>query len=216
MSGAISPLPNTPPWRGAQLKHRDNFTFTLRGRKLPEAGKACTVRSSIMWDLRFSRLWRFVSWSSMLRLHVGMRHGTTVSEGLAASGWSETSLSYYLTTASRTALGLTQPPIQWIPGVLYLGVKRPGSEADHSPSSSAEAKDCAELYLHSPIRLLGVVLSWSTGTTLALPSLHIIRVITSRRMGCAGHVETHGRGEEFGENFKRKEWRGESTWKSYP
>jgi hypothetical protein len=27
MSGAIPPLPNTPPWRGAQLKHRDNFTY---------------------------------------------------------------------------------------------------------------------------------------------------------------------------------------------
>jgi hypothetical protein len=29
MSGAIPPLPNTPSWRFAQLKHRDNFTFTL-------------------------------------------------------------------------------------------------------------------------------------------------------------------------------------------
>jgi hypothetical protein len=29
MSGAIPPLPNTPSWRGARLKHRDNFTFTL-------------------------------------------------------------------------------------------------------------------------------------------------------------------------------------------
>jgi hypothetical protein len=27
MNGAIPPLPNTPPWRGAQLKYRDNFTF---------------------------------------------------------------------------------------------------------------------------------------------------------------------------------------------
>jgi hypothetical protein len=27
MSGAIPPFPNTPPWRGAQLKHRDKFTF---------------------------------------------------------------------------------------------------------------------------------------------------------------------------------------------
>jgi hypothetical protein len=26
--GAIPPLPNTPSWRGAYLKHRDNFTFT--------------------------------------------------------------------------------------------------------------------------------------------------------------------------------------------
>jgi hypothetical protein len=29
MSGAIPPLPNTSSWRGAQLKHRDNFTFTF-------------------------------------------------------------------------------------------------------------------------------------------------------------------------------------------
>jgi hypothetical protein len=30
------------------------------------------------------------------------------------------------TTASGTALGPTQPPIQWVPGTLSLGVKRPG------------------------------------------------------------------------------------------
>jgi hypothetical protein len=29
MGGAIPPLSNTPSWRGAQLKHRDNFTFTF-------------------------------------------------------------------------------------------------------------------------------------------------------------------------------------------
>jgi hypothetical protein len=28
----------------------------------------------------------------------------------------------------------TQPPVQWVPGALYLGVKRSGCEADHSPS----------------------------------------------------------------------------------
>jgi hypothetical protein len=38
--------------------------------------------------------------------------------------------------ASRPALGLTQPPIQWVPGV-----KRPGSEADHSPPSSIKMKN---------------------------------------------------------------------------
>jgi hypothetical protein len=26
MHGAIPPLPNTPSWRGAQLKNSDNFT----------------------------------------------------------------------------------------------------------------------------------------------------------------------------------------------
>jgi hypothetical protein len=29
MSGAIPPFPNTPSWRGAELKHRNNFTFTM-------------------------------------------------------------------------------------------------------------------------------------------------------------------------------------------
>jgi hypothetical protein len=40
----------------------------------------------------------------------------------------------------------------------FLGGKRPGREADHSPPSSAEVKELVELYLHSPIRLHGVVL----------------------------------------------------------
>jgi hypothetical protein len=29
MNGAIPPLPNTPPWHGAQLKHRNDFYLTL-------------------------------------------------------------------------------------------------------------------------------------------------------------------------------------------
>jgi hypothetical protein len=45
------------------------------------------------------------------------------------------------TTASRPALGPTQPPIQWVPGDLALGVKRPGREADHSLPSSAEVEN---------------------------------------------------------------------------
>jgi hypothetical protein len=60
-------------------------------------------------------------------------------------------------TASRPALGPTQPPIQWIPGAPSLGVKRPGREADHSHPSSAEVKGCVEPYLHSLIRLNCVV-----------------------------------------------------------
>jgi hypothetical protein len=63
------------------------------------------------------------------------------------------------TTASRTALGPTHSPIQWVPGALSLWVKQPGREADHLPPSSAEVKECVELYLHSPICLHGVVLS---------------------------------------------------------
>jgi hypothetical protein len=47
----------------------------------------------------------------------------------------------FLTTASRTTLGLTQPPIQWVSGTLSVGVKRSGREADFSPPSSAEVKE---------------------------------------------------------------------------
>jgi hypothetical protein len=65
---------------------------------------------------------------------------------------------FLFTTASRTALGPTQPPIQWVP-VLSLVVKRLGREADHSPPSRVEVKEWVELYLYSPIRLHGVVLS---------------------------------------------------------
>jgi hypothetical protein len=48
---------------------------------------------------------------------------------------------FLFTTVSRMALGPTQPPIQWIPRVLSLGVKRPEREDDHSPPSSAEVKN---------------------------------------------------------------------------
>jgi len=48
---------------------------------------------------------------------------------------------FLLTPVSRTALGPTQPPIQWVPGAFSLGVKRPGREADHSHPSSAEIKN---------------------------------------------------------------------------
>jgi hypothetical protein len=34
-----------------------------------------------------------------------------------------------------------QPPIQWVPGAISLGIMRPGREADHSPPSNAEMKN---------------------------------------------------------------------------
>jgi hypothetical protein len=51
------------------------------------------------------------------------------------------------------------PTIPWKLGALSLRVNLPGREADHSPPSSAEIKECLELYFHPPIRLHGVVLS---------------------------------------------------------
>jgi hypothetical protein len=65
-------------------------------------------------------------------------------------------------TATRPALGPTQPPVEWVPGSLSLGVKRPGCEADHSTPSIAEVKGCVELYHHYPNVLM--VWCWITFT----------------------------------------------------
>jgi hypothetical protein len=45
-------------------------------------------------------------------------------------------------TGSGPALGHIQPPIKWVSGILSQGVMRLGREADHSPPSSAEVKNC--------------------------------------------------------------------------
>jgi hypothetical protein len=56
-------------------------------------------------------------------------------------GWGSGRVKNFLFfTSSRPALGSTQLPIQWVLGVLSLGVKRPGPEADHSPPVSTEVK----------------------------------------------------------------------------
>jgi hypothetical protein len=47
---------------------------------------------------------------------------------------------FLLDIESRTALGSTQPPIQWVLDALSLRVKRPGREPYHSPPSGAEVK----------------------------------------------------------------------------
>jgi hypothetical protein len=84
----------------------------------------------------------------------GLRTGRSGFYGsIPGGGW-----EFFFTTASRTALGPTQPSIQWVPGALSLGIKRPGREADHSPPSSAEVNEWS--YTSTPpIRLHGVVLS---------------------------------------------------------
>jgi hypothetical protein len=60
---------------------------------------------------------------------------------------------FVFSKASRPALGTTQPPIQWVPGV-----KRPGREADRSAPSSAEIKnDGAIPPLHIRLRSILII-----------------------------------------------------------
>jgi hypothetical protein len=52
-------------------------------------------------------------------------------------------------------------------GALSAGVKRSGHEADHSSPNYCRYQEYMDLYIHSPIRLYGVVLNYlSTGKTL--------------------------------------------------
>jgi hypothetical protein len=67
------------------------------------------------------------------------------SNGLRA-GWSGVLFppgagNFLITTASRPALGPTQPPIIGVRGALSLKVKRAGRGAGHSPPSSAKVKN---------------------------------------------------------------------------
>jgi hypothetical protein len=66
---------------------------------------------------------------------------------------------FLFSTASRLALGPTEPPIQRVPGAISLGIKRPGRESDHSPPSSAEVKNARSYTSDLPIHLHCVVLS---------------------------------------------------------
>ena len=51
---------------------------------------------------------------------------------------------------SRPALGPTQPPVQWVPGVYRKGGgKRPRRDVDHPSPSSTEVTERVEVYLHS-------------------------------------------------------------------
>jgi hypothetical protein len=50
--------------------------------------------------------------------------------------------SFPLASTFRPALGPTQPPVKWVPGVLSRGGKaQPGRDVDHSPQSRAEVKN---------------------------------------------------------------------------
>jgi hypothetical protein len=63
-------------------------------------------------------------------------------------------LKFLAQTSSGTHPGLVSSEY-W--GIFLREIKRPERVAEHSPPSSAEVKN-VELYLHSPIRVNGVVL----------------------------------------------------------
>jgi hypothetical protein len=57
MRGTIPPLPNTPSWRCAQIKHRDNFSFTLPllGLRMEEMASRYREKPEIYWIRSFGQ-----------------------------------------------------------------------------------------------------------------------------------------------------------------
>jgi hypothetical protein len=95
------------------------------------------VSDFIMTDAdtsKLSEILRDSSFGIVTGLHVGKNQGNGV-RFLAGSS------ILLFSTAHRLALGRTHPPIRWVPGTVYPGVKRPWCEADKSPPSSAEVKN---------------------------------------------------------------------------
>jgi hypothetical protein len=78
------------------------------------------------------------------------------------------------TTVSRTALEPTQPPIQWVPVPLSLGLKWPVREADPWPPSLVEVPN-AWSYSATPQYAF---MAWRTGTTL--PSYLSVMVLFAK------------------------------------
>jgi hypothetical protein len=62
----------------------------------------------------------------------------TNSWGLEFESWRGKNVHFSM--SSRISLGLTQPHIQWVPGLLPRGVKWRGHEADHSTPTINEVK----------------------------------------------------------------------------
>jgi hypothetical protein len=81
---------------------------------------------------------------------------------------------FLFTTASRPALVPTEPPIQCVPGALYLWVKRPGREADHHLHLVPKSRMCGAINPLLQYAFMAQFKKKSTGTTFPIPSLRTI------------------------------------------
>jgi hypothetical protein len=114
----------------------------------------CLRNTNIIHRSKIRREWKkfYYLCISIIALDYGLDdQGNESREGLGI---------FLIATVSRPTVGPTQPPIQSAPErAIFLGVKRMGRDADHSPQVSAEVKNAWYNTSTPPIHLHGVVLS---------------------------------------------------------
>jgi hypothetical protein len=76
---------------------------------------------------------------------IGIMTDYGMDDPIIGVGIPEGAGNFSFDTASRPALGLTEPHLQWIAGALSLGVKWSGRDAYHSPPSSVEVRMCGAI-----------------------------------------------------------------------
>jgi hypothetical protein len=82
-------------------------------------------------------IWTVLKNGSKIYINIFQIRSRDISVGIATEGRVK---NFLFSTSSRPVLESTQPPIQWVSRALLPGVKRPGREADRSPSAIAEVK----------------------------------------------------------------------------
>jgi hypothetical protein len=126
------------PWKGAQV-------MTLQNPVRIQICSKFTSDKPLVPDAKFIRESYFQNNSKARDSSVGtatrLRAGRSGFKGSSPGGAENLSLHHRIQNGS----GVHSPSYAIGTRALFLGAKRPGREADHSPPSSAEVKECVEL-----------------------------------------------------------------------
>ena len=121
----------------------DFFYFIWNGKKngrvIPNSDTALNCPFYSLQNFTFPYRENMVRYSSV---------GIATRYGLDGPGI-ESRLGRDFPHPSRPALGTTQPPVQWVLGLLQR-VKRPMRGADHPPPSKCRGHERVGLYLYTP------------------------------------------------------------------